>query len=146
LWDDLRSQRFWRCVLAELLASIILVWVILGSSVQGQGVGVSGLVQVAVAGGFSVVSLVQCFGEISGAHVNPAVTVAFLCTRKLDVLWSVSYILAQCLGAILGSGMVYLSLPITSSPAHRNLAVTRLADLFSGGNNFFQKYIYICVY
>nr|QKE23201.1 aquaporin 14 [Carcharodon carcharias] len=113
--EELRSRRFWRSVLAELVGSLVLVSVILGASVPGQEDGVPVLMQVAVAAGFSAVSLIHCFGEISGAQVNPAVTLAFLCTRKLDFLQFVSYLLAQCLGAVIGSGIIYMSLPIKST-------------------------------
>ncbi|XP_078057107.1 aquaporin-4 [Mustelus asterias] len=118
LREELRSRRFWRSVLAELVGSLVLVAVILGASAPGQEDGVPVLMQVAVAAGFSAVSLIHCFGEISGAQVNPAVTLAFLCTRKLDFLQFVSYILAQCLGAVIGSGIIYMSLPIKSTSRH----------------------------
>nr|QKE23200.1 aquaporin 14 [Scyliorhinus torazame] len=112
---ELRSRRFWRSVLAELVGSLVLVSVILGASAPDQEGGVPALMQVAVAAGFSAVSLIHCFGEISGAQVNPAVTLAFLCTRKLDFLQFVSYLLAQCLGAVIGSGIIYMSLPNKST-------------------------------
>nr|QKE23198.1 aquaporin 14 [Chiloscyllium plagiosum] len=115
---ELRSRRFWRSVLAELVGSLVLVAVILGASAPGQEDEVPALMQVAVAAGFSAVSLIHCFGEISGAQVNPAVTLAFLCTRKLDFLQVVSYLLAQCLGAVIGSGIIYMSLPVKSASRH----------------------------
>nr|QKE23199.1 aquaporin 14 [Rhincodon typus] len=115
---ELRSRRFWRSVLAELVGSLVLVTVILGASAPGQEDGLPALIQVAVAAGFSAVSLIHCFGEISGAQVNPAVTVAFLCTRKLDFLQFGSYLLAQCLGAVIGSGIIYMSLPVKSASRH----------------------------
>uniref|UniRef100_UPI00398E6E8C aquaporin-4 n=1 Tax=Pristiophorus japonicus TaxID=55135 RepID=UPI00398E6E8C len=116
--EELKSRRFWRSVLAELVGSLVLVSVILGASAPGHENGVPVLMQVAVAAGFSTVSLIHCFGEISGAQVNPAVTLAFLCTRKLDFLQFVSYLLAQCLGAVIGSGIIYMSLPIKSTSRH----------------------------
>ncbi|MBN3301721.1 AQP4 protein, partial [Amia calva] len=61
------------------------------------------------------VGLGQCFGEISGAQVNPAVTLAFLATRKLDLLRAATYVLGQCLGATLGATLLYLALPLKST-------------------------------
>uniref|UniRef100_A0ACB8ELF6 Uncharacterized protein n=1 Tax=Sphaerodactylus townsendi TaxID=933632 RepID=A0ACB8ELF6_9SAUR len=71
-------------------------------------------VECALAAGLVAISLAHCFGEISGAQVNPALTVAFLCTRKLDALHAASYILVQCLGAILASGIFFLMLPASA--------------------------------
>ncbi|XP_072423268.1 aquaporin-4 isoform X2 [Chiloscyllium punctatum] len=68
--EELRSRRFWRSVLAELVGSLVLVAVILGASAPGQEDEVPALMQVAVAAGFSAVSLIHCFGEISGAQIN----------------------------------------------------------------------------
>ncbi|KAJ6658138.1 hypothetical protein lerEdw1_001614 [Lerista edwardsae] len=73
-----------------------------------------GVLEPALAAGLVAISLAHCFGEISGAQVNPALTVAFLCTRKLDALHAVSYILAQCLGAIMASGIFYFMLPTSA--------------------------------
>ncbi|XP_055520360.1 aquaporin-4 [Leucoraja erinacea] len=113
--EELRSRRFWRSVLAELVGSLILVTVILGASAPGQEDEAPVLMQVAVAAGFSALSLMHCFGEISGAQMNPAVTLALLCTRKLDGLQSVFYLVAQCLGAVLGTGIIYMSLPVKAT-------------------------------
>lgn len=52
-----------------------------------------------------------CVFFLSPDQVNPAVTLAFLATRKLEVLRAVVYIIAQCLGASLGAGVLYLALP-----------------------------------
>ncbi|XP_064408439.1 aquaporin-4 [Latimeria chalumnae] len=115
--EELKSRQFWRCVLAELAGTLILVSVILGASFPSQEKAPC-LLQPALAAGLSAVSLVHCFGDISGAQVNPAVTLAFLCTRKLDFLRCISYLLAQCLGAMLGSGLLYLVLPVNSTGGH----------------------------
>ncbi|XP_069460593.1 aquaporin-4-like [Ambystoma mexicanum] len=114
--EDLRSRRFWRCVLAEVLGTFVFVSVVLGSSCPGPGLAAPPpLLQGALAAGFSAVGLIHCFGGISGAQVNPAITMAFLCTRKLDLLHAVAYMLAQCLGATLASGMFYFAVPLATS-------------------------------
>ncbi|KAK1150974.1 aquaporin-4-like [Acipenser oxyrinchus oxyrinchus] len=116
LKEELKSRRFWRAVLAETLGSLIFVMAALGSSLPSPGQGCSvPLVQPALAVGFTVVGLGHCFGEISGAQMNPAVTLAFLATRKLDILRTACYILGQCLGATLGAGILYLTLPLKSA-------------------------------
>lgn len=52
------------------------------------------------------------------AQVNPAVTLALLATRRLDVLRALVYIIAQCLGASLGAGALYLALPFKTTAEH----------------------------
>ncbi|XP_061077041.1 aquaporin-4 [Conger conger] len=115
LREELRRRQFWRAVLAETLGSLIFVSAVLGSSVPGPNGASPGPLYPALAGGMVAVSLGHCFGEMSGAQVNPAVTLAFLATRRLDLLRAVAYILAQCLGATLGTGILYLALPLKSS-------------------------------
>lgn len=51
-------------------------------------------------------------------QVNPALTLSLLATRRLDVLRALVYIAAQCLGASLGAGALYLALPLKTSADH----------------------------
>ncbi|XP_056588247.1 aquaporin-4 [Triplophysa dalaica] len=113
--EELRSRQFWQGVLAEILGSLVFVSAVLGSLVPGQD-GVSpGPIYPALAGGMATVVLGYCFGEISGAQVNPAVTVALMATRKVDVFRALVYMVAQCLGGILATGLLYLCLPLKST-------------------------------
>ncbi|XP_030051097.1 lens fiber major intrinsic protein isoform X1 [Microcaecilia unicolor] len=111
LKEDLQSRRFWCCVLVEALGTLMLVLVILGSSAPSADNTAPPALQTALAAGLAAVGLLHCFGEISGAQVNPAVTVAFLCTRKLDLLHCLAYMMAQCLGATFAAGIFYLTVP-----------------------------------
>ncbi|XP_061826831.1 aquaporin-4 [Nerophis lumbriciformis] len=116
MWrEELRSRQFWKAMMAELLGTLVLVSAVLGASVPGPGQSPVGPLYPAVALGVVIVALGHCFGEISGAQVNPAVTLALLATRRLDVLRAVVYITAQCLGACLGAGALYLALPLKST-------------------------------
>ncbi|CAJ1084830.1 aquaporin-4 [Xyrichtys novacula] len=117
-WHELRSRQFWRAMMAELLGTLVLVSAVLGASVPGQGEIPVGPLYPAVAVGAVIVALAHCFGEISGAQVNPAVTLSLLATRKLDVLRALVYIAAQCLGACLGTWVLYLALPLKSTAEH----------------------------
>ncbi|XP_012690431.1 aquaporin-4 [Clupea harengus] len=115
LKEELRSRQFWRAAAAELLGTLVFVSAVLGSSIPGLEGGAGGPLYPALAGGMVAVSLGHCFGEISGAQVNPAVTLAFLATRRLDALRALVYVAAQCLGATLGTGILYLALPLNST-------------------------------
>ncbi|KAM9320772.1 aquaporin-4-like [Gastrophryne carolinensis] len=109
--EELRRYRFWRAVLAESLGTFILMIVVLGSSCFAMGSSASHSLAPPVAAGLSVVSLAQSFGEISGAQLNPAVTSALVCARKLDLLHGLSFAVAQILGATCASAIFYLFLP-----------------------------------
>ncbi|KAM4796027.1 aquaporin-4-like [Rhinophrynus dorsalis] len=109
--QELRRHRFWRSVLAETLGTFMLVAVVLGSSCLGMGTSQSLPLVPALAAGMSAVSLVQCFGDISGAQLNPAITTALVFARKLDLLHGVTFAIAQCLGATCASAVFYLSVP-----------------------------------
>uniref|UniRef100_A0A3Q3G1N8 Aquaporin-4-like n=1 Tax=Labrus bergylta TaxID=56723 RepID=A0A3Q3G1N8_9LABR len=116
--ENLRSRQFWRAMMAELLGTLVLVSAVLGASVPGLGEGPVGPLYPAIAVGVVIVAVAHCFGEISGAQVNPAVTLSLLATRRLDVLRAFVYIAAQCLGASLGTGALYLALPLKTTAEH----------------------------
>ncbi|XP_057686054.1 aquaporin-4 [Corythoichthys intestinalis] len=113
--EELRSRQFWRAVMAELIGTLVLVSAVLGASVPGHREEPEGPLYSAVAVGAVIVALGHCFGEFSGAQVNPAVTLSLLATRRLDVMRALVYVTAQCLGASLGSGALYLALPHKST-------------------------------
>ncbi|NXL48602.1 AQP4 protein, partial [Podilymbus podiceps] len=108
------TQPFWKAVSAEFLAMLIFVLLSLGSTINWGGSEKPlpvDMVLISLCFGLSIATMVQCFGHISGGHINPAVTVAMVCTRKISLAKSVFYILAQCLGAIVGAGILYLVTP-----------------------------------
>ena len=63
---------------------------------------------IAIAFGFAVVAMAYAIGGISGCHINPAVTIGVLTAGKMTVKDAIGYIIAQCLGAILGAAVLYL--------------------------------------
>ena len=79
---------------------------IAGTSETGpSGIGLLGI---SIAFGFAVVAMAYAIGGISGCHINPAVTIGVLAAGKMEVKDAIGYILSQCLGAILGAGVLYL--------------------------------------
>jgi aquaporin Z len=96
------SQRY----LAELLGTAILVFIGCGSAViAGQQVGYLGI---AFAFGLTVLAMVYAIGGISGCHINPAITLAMLTAGKIKAREAGFYIVAQCIGAIVGAGVLFL--------------------------------------
>ncbi|XP_043543563.1 BTB/POZ domain-containing protein KCTD1 isoform X1 [Chiloscyllium plagiosum] len=117
------TQQFWRAVSGEFLATLIFVLLGLGSTISwGDENAPLDIVLIALCFGLSIATMVQCFGHISGGHVNPVVTAAMVCTRKLSLAKGIFYIIGQCLGAISGAGILYL---ITPSHVAGELGVTK---------------------
>jgi MIP family channel proteins len=65
--------------------------------------GALGQVGVALAFAFVVVAMIYALGHLSGAHINPAVTLAFWSVRRFPAVEVIPYVLAQCSGAVAAS-------------------------------------------
>jgi len=68
-------------------------------------------VGIGITWGFIVIAMIYAFGEISGAHLNPAVTIAFAYAKKFPWKQVPKYIIAQFIGAILASLLVWFLFP-----------------------------------
>jgi aquaporin Z len=95
---------------AELVGTFILVFVGIGTAVlestKDNSASNVGVIGVAFAFGFALLAIIYTIGPISGAHVNPAVTIGLWISKKIegrDVPW---YIVFQIIGGILGAGVV----------------------------------------
>ena len=60
---------------------------------------------------------IKTFGHISGAHMNPAVTIAAIIWGKMSIVLGISYVIAQLFGAVIGYGMLVLLSPSNISTA-----------------------------
>jgi aquaporin Z len=96
-----------RKLVVEFLGTAILVLVAVGAAVGGLKTGAGGNVAnvagVALAFGLVLMAMAYAFGPISGCHVNPAVTIAFVASRRQPIAEGGAYILAQFLGALAGA-------------------------------------------
>jgi glycerol uptake facilitator-like aquaporin len=95
-----------RRIAAEALGTALLLAIVIGSGVMGERLA-GGNVAIALLGntlatGAGLVVLITIFGPISGAHFNPAVTLAFAVRRELSVGRAFAYVAAQVSGAVLG--------------------------------------------
>jgi aquaporin Z len=91
---------------AELIGTFVLVFASCGSAVlAGDKIGFLG---VSLAFGLSLLAMVYAIGPISGCHINPAVTVGILISKKMDARYAPGYIVAQILGAIGASALLLL--------------------------------------
>lgn len=129
------TKSFWRAVSGEFLATMIFVLLGLGSTISWSAgekePPPADLVLISLCFGLSIATMVQCFGHISGAHINPAVTAAMVCARKLSLAKAVFYLAAQCLGATAGAGILHLATP---SSVRGSLGVTTVRQTDALGN------------
>ncbi|XP_041001390.1 probable aquaporin PIP2-5 [Juglans microcarpa x Juglans regia] len=114
---ELGKWSFYRALIAEFIATLLFLYVtvltVIGYKSQTDpdkintdacgGVGISGI---AWAFGGMIFVLVYCTAGISGGHINPAVTFGLFLARKVSLVRAVMYMVAQCLGAISGVGLV----------------------------------------
>jgi MIP family channel proteins len=91
-----------KAALAELIGTFTLVFIGAGTGALA-GTSGGGIVAVALAHGIALLVIVYAWGIISGAHVNPAVTLALAVTRKVTWERALYYWVAQFLGGILAA-------------------------------------------
>jgi len=120
---------------AEALGTALLLIGVVGSGIMaqtlaGDAVGLA-LLANAIATGCMLFAIITVLGPVSGAHFNPAVTLAFLLRGQIAASLATGFILAQLLGAVLGVWASHLmfELPVlqSSSTLHR----TGVAQWFS---------------
>ena len=93
--------------LSECIGTFILLFVGTGSVIVDQQTHALGLVGIATVWGLAIIALVYAFGDISGTHINPAVTVAFAVDKRFEWKEVPAYLGSQLLGAFLASGLLH---------------------------------------
>ncbi len=100
-----------KCV-AEILGTFGLVFAGTGAIIIDQAShGAITHVGVALTFGLVVLAMIYTFGDLSGAHLNPAVTLGFWAARRLPAAQVLPYIISQFIGAILASALLRLLFP-----------------------------------
>jgi glycerol uptake facilitator-like aquaporin len=114
----------WKRATAEAIGTGMLVAAVVGSGIMAERLS-NGNIAIAllantIATGAALIALILTFGPISGAHFNPAVTLADATQHGLPWLVVPIYILAQCVGAIIGAFAAHcmFGLPILSLSTH----------------------------
>jgi aquaporin NIP len=89
---------------AEGIAAFALVFAGCGAAVSNAVYdGALGQVGIALTFGLVIMAMIYATGHLSGAHINPAVTLAFTLTRHFPAREAVAYVAAQCAGATAGA-------------------------------------------
>lgn len=134
--SEIKKKLFWRAVVAEFLAMTLFVFISIGSALgfnyplERNQTLVQDNVKVSLAFGLSIATLAQSVGHISGAHLNPAVTLGLLLSCQISILRAVMYIIAQCVGAIVATAILS---GITSSLVDNSLGRNDLAHGVNSG-------------
>ena len=97
-------------LIAELIGTFILVFAGTGAIIINDIANAIGHVGIALTFGFVIVALIYSFAHVSGAHFNPAVTIAFWSMGEFERKNVIPYISAQILGGVLASSALYLLL------------------------------------
>ena len=113
-----------RRLLAESLGASFLLATVIGSGIMGANLA-GGNAALALLGntlptGAILVVLILIFGPVSGAHLNPAVSLAFVLRRELSLRDFTFYVAAQLVGAIVGVWAAHLmfTLPVWQISTH----------------------------
>jgi aquaporin Z len=120
--------------LAEFLGTFLLVFAGTAAIVVNDlSAGAITQVGIALVFGLIVAAMIYTFGEISGAHLNPAVTLGFYYARRFSGKHVMPYILSQCLGAISASFLLHLLFPehasLGATLPHGALAQTFILEI-----------------
>lgn len=101
---------------AECIGTFASVFAGTGAIIINQVTGgVVTHVGIALTFGLVVLAMIYTLGDISGAHLNPAVTIGFFAARRLPASQVAPYVLSQCVGAFLASAILRLLFPESAS-------------------------------
>ena len=95
-------------LIAECIGTCVLVVCGCGTAmlVGCDAASGGGYILTALAFGLTIVAMAYSIGNISGCHINPAVSLGVLMTGGMEVKEFVQYVIAQCVGALVGSGIL----------------------------------------
>ena len=102
-------------LLAEFLGTLGMVFAGTGAIIVNDQTGALGHSGVALTFGLIVLAMIYCFGDVSGAHMNPAVTISFAVAGRSGWRTVPSYIGAQMLGAFAASGLLKFLFPASAT-------------------------------
>ena len=102
--------------LAEAIATYCLVFfgplsVILAISAFGEELTTQSVLFIALGHGGAIALMVYAFGHVSGAHINPAVTIPMIITKNIGLADGIGYIVFQLIGAVAAAATLWVILP-----------------------------------
>src|SRR3970282_2371178 len=105
-----------RAYLAEAIATYGLVFfgplsIILAISAFGEDLTTQSVLFIALAHGGAIGLMVYTFGHVSGAHINPAVTISMMVTKRIGITDGIAYIASPLIGAVAAAATLKVILP-----------------------------------
>ena len=130
--SELKSMATWRAAVAEFLAVFILVFIAVGATgiaaVFGEESASADVLLMGLANGAAITVGIAAFFRISGAHINPAVTIAAVVTGNACAARGAIYIVFQLTGAVTASAFMRIVSDVPNlgvhhvNPAHLSIA------------------------
>ena len=107
------NKRAW---FAESVATFCLVFfgplsIVIAAAAFGTGLSIEGIIMISLGHGAAIGLMVYAFGHVSGAHINPAVTISMLVTKRIGIKDGIGYIVFQIIGAIIAAFSLKTILP-----------------------------------
>ncbi|XP_067652486.1 aquaporin AQPAe.a-like [Haliotis asinina] len=105
--EDIKRRKFFQELAAEFLGSALLVIFGCGSAVTLEPNLAPTVTSIAIAFGLTVATIIWSLGHVSGAQINPCVSLTLCLTRKITLIKCLLYCGIQCVGAIAGAYILY---------------------------------------
>ena len=128
--NELKKRRFYRDLLSEVVGTMILVFVSCALSAHWEGKHPS-IVQISLAAGICIATIVWCLANASGSHINPAISIAFAVAGHITPFRALCYSISQCLGAVIA--VLFAKALTPASLVGPYFAVNRLNPLMTTG-------------
>lgn len=128
-----------RKCLAECIGTAVLVTFGCGvAATNGFG---TGMVGIALAFGLVIVAMAYSIGNVSGCHVNPAVSIAMLIRRKMTGVEFVGYVVSQFIGAIIGALVLWLIFSNTGYASNLGFGTNGYLEASTSGISILGAYV-----
>ncbi|WP_321384199.1 MIP family channel protein [uncultured Enterococcus sp.] len=128
----MKGEKIVKKAIAELIGTFILVFFGTATAVLGNGMEGIGTTGIALAFGLTIVAAAYSIGTISGAHLNPAVSLGMWANKRITTQEFIYYIVGQVVGAILAS-FTLLTILNASGSDTANLGQNGFGDLTAIG-------------
>lgn len=134
----------WKKYVAELIGTFVLTLLGCGTATliccepftSDGAIGMGGYVGTAIAFGLTIVAMAYSIGNVSGCHINPAVSLAMLIAKKMSLKDFVFYVISQIIGGILAGLLLWVIFMNYSAQAASNLGSNAIqTSLYADGSN-----------
>lgn len=132
--------------LAEMVGTMVLVLMGCGVAVSldcNSTGDMSTVVGTALAFGLAVVAMAYTIGGISGCHINPAITLGCMLTKRISVKDGIMYMVFQVIGAFIGSALLFL---LVSNSGLEGTGANDLQEGVSMVGGLLAEIIFTCVF